>query len=166
MEFDKKYRRIQVTYDTSPDQAVTFLSGLYTYAKKIGYYSNPSTGNLEYTFFRTDNTEVVDTIHVTQTQKSVRVELRGWPFLGEDQFISYFKQAGLPIEYRYRFTISVDDRQKLQQVVEQTLQTVGISEAFTVDMLTRIRLVDVRVIAIDEYGQYCSEVFFEILRAI
>jgi hypothetical protein len=164
MEYSKKYRRVQVTYDAAPDKAVGFLGGIYNFAKSIGFYSNPSSGDFEYVFFRGDGTEVVDTIKVTQTQRNVRVELRGWPFLGEDQLINYFKSYGLNVEYRYRFTVTINSRQKIQQVIEETLQQVGINKYFTVDVLSRIRLVEVRVIAIDEYGMYCAEVFFDILK--
>ena len=166
MDFDKKYRRLFVQYDAAPDLAVQFLSAVYDYAKKIGFHNNYESGNLEYIFYRQDGTEVVDTIHVSQTQHAVRIELRGWPFLGEEQFVQYFKDCGLEIEHRYRFTVTIDSRQKLQMVVEQTLQEVGISRYFTVDMLSRVRVVDVRVNCINEYGDYCAEVFFNYLRSM
>ncbi len=163
MEIDKKYRRVTTEYKSTPDAMNTFLAGIYEFAKRSGFHAEPSTGNFVFSYFREDGVEVQNIIFVKQTQTAVRIELRGWPFKGEDQLVQFFKSYGLEIRHLFRFTVSSDSRSAIQEAIEQTIQQVGISKYFIVDTMTRIRVVDVRVTAIGEYGDYCSEIFFNIL---
>jgi hypothetical protein len=105
--------------------------------------------------------EVKDTLVTKQTQTNVRVELRGWPFVGEEQLVNYFERYNLDVEYRFRFTIRIDARSKIQEVIEETLKTVGITPKFYVDVQTRIQVVNCTVTGIGTFGQYAAEIFFK-----